>query len=425
MNTETIETASEVVDRAKIKDGAVLVEYNRTAAALADLAARYKGAQFDLTTTAGDKAARAARQELKTLRTSLEAKRKEFKAPALEFGRRIDAEAQRLSGEILALEEPIDEQIKADEQRREAERAAKAEAERQRVVAIRQRIDNMQTLVHRCANADAATIAARASLLQSIEIGDNFAEFKGEAEMLKTSALAQLAELHAAAVAAEAEAARIKAEQEAEAARLEAERIEQQRIAAEQAEQARQLREAAARLEAQQLAAQREIERQQAEAQRQRDEADRQAREQREAEQRLIDQQREELERQQAIVQAAAAPAPAPMVQAPIQAVSAPAAEPAARVKCDGNHGGPRCADPECWNDTQAADEPATLKLGAICERLGFTVTAAFLADVLHIQHAATDKRAMLYRESQWPLICQQLQAHIGAMAELYSREAV
>lgn len=21
------------------------------------------------------------------------------------------------------------------------------------------------------------------------------------------------------------------------------------------------------------------------------------------------------------------------------------------RVKCDGNHGGPRCADPECWND--------------------------------------------------------------------------
>lgn len=21
------------------------------------------------------------------------------------------------------------------------------------------------------------------------------------------------------------------------------------------------------------------------------------------------------------------------------------------KVKCDGNHGGPRCADPECWND--------------------------------------------------------------------------
>jgi len=71
------------------------------------------------------------------------------------------------------------------------------------------------------------------------------------------------------------------------------------------------------------------------------------------------------------------------------------------------------------------ADDHATLKLGTICERLGFTVTAAFLADVLHIQHAATDKRAMLYRESQWPVICQQIRSHVGAMAELYSREVV
>lgn len=32
-------------------------------------------------------------------------------------------------------------------------------------------------------------------------------------------------------------------------------------------------------------------------------------------------------------------------------------AQPAA--KCDGNHGGPRCADPECWNDSQA--QPAAV----------------------------------------------------------------
>jgi putative phage-type endonuclease len=68
-------------------------------------------------------------------------------------------------------------------------------------------------------------------------------------------------------------------------------------------------------------------------------------------------------------------------------------------------------------------DEPATLKLGVICERLGFTVTAAFLADVLHITPAATDKNAKLYRESQWPLICRQIMAHVSAMGELYSRE--
>lgn len=69
-------------------------------------------------------------------------------------------------------------------------------------------------------------------------------------------------------------------------------------------------------------------------------------------------------------------------------------------------------------------DEPATLKLGVICERLGFTVTAAFLADVLHVKHSATDKRAMLYRESDWPVICRQLASHVSAMAELYALEA-
>ena len=115
-------------------------------------------------------------------------------------------------------------------------------------------------------------------------------------------------------------------------------------------------------------------------------------------------------EAKQAIAQAAA---PAPVVAAPAPAAptisagsfyfAAPAPAPAA---------------------APAADDPATLKLGTICERLGFNVTAALLADVLHIQHAATDKRAMLYRESQWPLICRHLQAHIGAMLELHTAEA-
>ena len=69
------------------------------------------------------------------------------------------------------------------------------------------------------------------------------------------------------------------------------------------------------------------------------------------------------------------------------------------------------------------ADEPATLKLGVICERLGVTLTAAFLSDTLHIAPAKTDGRAVLFRESQFPVICRQLQSHISAMAELYAGE--
>ena len=123
----TVET--ELIDRAEIKDGQAIVAYSRTEAALAALREKYKDARYNLTTTAGDKAARGARLELTTTRTNLEKKRKELKAPAVEFGRKVDAEAARLTAEILALETPIDAQIKADEKRRDDERRVREEAE--------------------------------------------------------------------------------------------------------------------------------------------------------------------------------------------------------------------------------------------------------------------------------------------------------
>jgi len=71
-----------------------------------------------------------------------------------------------------------------------------------------------------------------------------------------------------------------------------------------------------------------------------------------------------------------------------------------------------------------AANEPATLTLGMICERLQFTVRADFLADVLHVSPARVEgKRPGTYTESQFQTICSQLQSHISAMGELYSPE--
>lgn len=73
----------------------------------------------------------------------------------------------------------------------------------------------------------------------------------------------------------------------------------------------------------------------------------------------------------------------------------------------------------------QRADDPATLTLGAICTRLGFTVNGAFVAFVLHIMPAGDDGRAQLYTEGQYQAICRQLLAHVGAMAKLYSGNGV
>jgi putative phage-type endonuclease len=53
------------------------------------------------------------------------------------------------------------------------------------------------------------------------------------------------------------------------------------------------------------------------------------------------------------------------------------------------------------------------IKLGQICTRLGFTLTADFVAS-LGFLPAATDKSAKLYRESDFPRICQALVMHIN-----------
>ncbi|QOR55248.1 MAG: tail length tape-measure protein [Phage 67_12] len=141
------------------------------------------------------------------------------------------------------------------------------------------------------------------------------------------------------------------------------------------------------------------------EAERERIRAEEQAKAQRAADERArAERQAEDLvrrEREAAEERARIAAMPAP-VAAPAAAPVAPAVVPIQRAAAPA-----------------PANEPATLNLGAICARLGFTVTAAFLGDTLHIQPAAVDKSARLYRESQWPLICAAIGRHVAHVCEL------
>lgn len=265
-----------------------IAEYSKTEAALAELRQRYEGVRFDMSTTAGDKQARAARQEVRGYRTSLEAMRKELKAPALERCRLIDDEAKRITAELLKLEEPIDQQIKAEEARREAEKAEKARIERERVAGIRAKIAEIQSIPPAAVGLSSATIQSVIDSTHRIEItADVFAEFLEEAEQAKAHAIDSLNDLHAKAVEHEAEQARLAAERE-ELQRLRAEQAERERIAAEQRAKA----ESEARVEREKaeavLRAQREA--QEAEARRVAEEQRRQQEE--------LDRQRRELEEQ-------------------------------------------------------------------------------------------------------------------------------
>ena len=220
-----------------------IAEYNETAAAIAVLREKYCTV-FDVTTTKGMEEAKKARAEVKGYRIALEKVRKEIKAPALERSRLIDEEAKRITAELQAIEEPIDAAIKAEEQRKEEEKAAKARAEAARLAGIAAKISAIRLPVIMAANQPAAMISAELEKVQKLELSEaEFQEFMPDAIEALNEARKDLQAALNTRLLYEAEQARIKAEQEAEAARMKAEREELARLreieAARQAEQAR------------------------------------------------------------------------------------------------------------------------------------------------------------------------------------------
>ena len=321
-----IEVASEVLDRAEINGGTVLVQYGKTDAALATLRTKYEGVLFDLTTTAGDKAARAGRLELVTLRTSLEKKRKEFKAPVLEFGAKIDAEAKRITAEIEALEKPIDAQINADEKRRAEEKAERDRIEAERVAGYIARLNTMRGCVAKAQGLPSARIANGIAAVEAIPVEPAaWEEFADQAATVKAGTLAAMRIMFDAAKA-----------REDEDARVEAQRLENEKVAAQQAAEAKRLQDAADALAAQQKAAadkmaaeQAEFNRQRAEFEAQQAEATRVARVKAEAEEQAA----QELARKEESDRVAAERAKAAAAEAAIKAAEpAPAHNPLAQV---------------------------------------------------------------------------------------------
>lgn len=65
---------------------------------------------------------------------------------------------------------------------------------------------------------------------------------------------------------------------------------------------------------------------------------------------------------------------------------------------------------------------PPTLRLGMVCERLGFGVTADFMVSI-GFSPAATDKSAKLYHESDFPRICQAIAQHAVAVGNSFGAQ--
>lgn len=419
-----------------VRDAALapLVKMEATLIALAE---RYRDVAFDLKTAKGLDAAKAARLDLRENgRFAVQRARDKTKAELNDAKTSIETKATALIAIVQAREDEIDaaikareaeiEAIKAEERRKAAEAAALAarlEAERKQ-----RHEDGISTLAGYVAKAQgktAAELARGIAFVEGIRIDPaHWEEFTERATTTLAATLQSLRDLYAATL-----------EREQEAARVTAQRIENERIAAE-------------------LAAQR------AELARQQAEVDRRAEEQRQAElaRQRDEEQRAEHARQlqreadaESVIEADSSVSTSHQIHTPrlngLIAIAAAVAGPhmaemlaiteehfADCSAADGptgdggqaSAGGVVVAHQSGVTERPAAEHPvaielpdespATLKLGQIAMRLGFVVTREFLADI-GIVHAARDKNAVLYRESQWPRIKTKLIEHITDLA--------
>jgi colicin import membrane protein len=233
-----------------------VAKFDGIAAGLAALEkAHPKDIACEVTTTAGMKQAIAGRAAWREPRIAVEKARKAAKAPVLELGRAIDTFAKELETKLLAGESHYDDQIKAEEARKEALRIEAAK----RVLKLQADIDAIKAYPAQFAGQHSDAISLAFVRMES-EPPAGYDEFQKEADAAHAAALTQLHVFYTAAVEREQEAARIKAEQEAEAARLKAEREELARLRAEQEKRDAEARAAQAeadRLERQRIAAER------------------------------------------------------------------------------------------------------------------------------------------------------------------------
>lgn len=215
MAEEVIDRADEVVDAAAPALPAALDPLRSIASGLDALAAEGAAvANLDLATTAGDKAERAFRLKCVTLRADLDRAYEAVNRPLLTLQRDARALVAEIKARVLALEEPADQRIKAREAEKEAERQRRIEAERQRLLAIRDRIEQIGGVARRAIGKPSADVEAKLKLVVAIDIDDSFAELRAEAERVHAETLSALRELLEATQAQESEAARQQAERE-------------------------------------------------------------------------------------------------------------------------------------------------------------------------------------------------------------------
>lgn len=376
------------------------------------LAARYRDVAYDVTTPKGMKDAKAARLVLREEgRFAVQRLVQRLKDEANDLKRTLDTRGD----EVIALTKPVEDaihsQIEAEEQRIKAERAERARIEVERVEALQAKLAALSSWIDRCREPGMTSvrIAFGMKALGELQFSEaEWQEFLPRAHQRRDEVLEVMRQIHESTLAAEIQA------QETERLR---------KVAEQQAAELAELRRRDAERQADELAAQRAESERLALA-----EVNRAAHEQITTPPGSAGGQVDGCRAPESQPDGCSGPVPQDQTSLPAsptsegpshqQVLKAEGASPDATDRVAPANtspvGGPMGAGQAAA--AAPAGEPATLNLGAIAVRLGFALTAVFVTESLGIKPAATDKRSVLFRQSQWPEIKAALVRWVGGL---------
>jgi len=310
-----------------------IAEYRPHEEQIVRLETTYAKLVVDCSTSEGLASAKEVRVDIRDVRYALDKTTKTALVPYQQKVKEAQARVNQvkefgetLKSRVLAIEEPVDEAIKAEEKRIADVKAERERVEAERVEAIRAKITRFSSVAAAYASRSAADVAGiLQGVKESVILPEEYGEFEAEGSIARDNAIEQLEALHKAAIDREESAAKLLAQQK----ELD-ELREKQRLADAEAEELRKQRAEEDRLR---------LKRQQDELDQQRRDMEEQQRQQRERDAQYQRDQEElaRLRAQAAAPSPAAAVVTAPVIAATAQTVVSADPAPAADAFADSN----------------------------------------------------------------------------------------
>jgi hypothetical protein len=216
------------------KETALPVKYNITDTAINKMKTEYMALKVvGVDDSTGCQIVHDARIVVRDHRIAVEKTRKDLKADALEYGRKVDAEAKRITALLEPIESYLQEQEDIVKKEQERIKMEKIKAEEARVAGIWAMIATISNHGVTEYGETSEALKQRIILVENMIIDEKYAEFQADAESTKRGALNQLNKVLSERVEYERKQAEIKAEEERQAKIREEQAEAQRKIDAE------------------------------------------------------------------------------------------------------------------------------------------------------------------------------------------------